>query len=289
MFGTRMLAFVVRTVLASFRGDKLVQLLTISTVCVSLSLVGIVSLARQNFVAWADSWASNMAVAVFVDPDIDDATREKLHARLQQNAGLKDIVWTAPDAAAIELSRLVGASSHTGLQRFAPWIAEAVRTADTNDAVLDKLSDDPNVLFIDRGTVFAEKLRQVSQNIRVGGGVLSLLLLLGAFLVVSNTVGLALNARRDEVEIMALVGTPLEWIYTAYLTEGIILCMMGASLAVGLTQLAIAGLDDGWLQTLGIPAVMGYQQASALALICIGGIIGAAGSAISVKRFLKQA
>lgn len=288
MFSLRLFGFIFRSIKASFHGEALTHLLTVSTICVSLTLVGSVYLAQQNLQRWAEGWASTVAVAIFVAPDIGDNERRALAKEISDKIGLDDAVWTAPDAAAVELAGVVGVEHAEGLGRFTPWVVEGKRGPRTKLQALDALAKRKEVLYVDHGTVLAERLRQVSTGIASGGAAISLLLLLGSFLVVSNTVGLALNARRDEVEIMDLVGTPLEWIYSAYLAEGVLLGVAGAAAAVGLIQAALLGAGGDWLATLGVPTLSGFSLGGGLALLCIGGAIGAAGSAISIRRFLAK-
>lgn len=288
MLAAHLPGFVLRSLVASLRGEKLTHALTVSTICVSLSLVGGVYLLQQNLVRWAEGWASDVAVAIFVGNDISEAERKQLAADLKDRVRLHDIVWTAPDAAATELARSVGVDSAAGLDRFTPWIAEGKRAEHTDAAALASISEHKHVLYVDHGTLLAERLQAIARSIAVGGLAVAALLLLGSFLVVANTVGLALNARRDEVEIMDLVGTPLEWIYIAYLTEGILLGIVGAGLAIGLIQLVVAAIGPTGLSALGVPALRGFSSQDALGLMGIGGGIGAIGSAISIRRFLQR-
>lgn len=285
----RLLAFILRSIKTSFRSETLTHLLTVSTICVSLTLVGGMYLAQQNLLRWAQNWASNIAVVIFVSPDISESERRALAKAISEQVGLDELVWTAPDAAALELASAIGVADAKGLSRFTPWIVEGKRGPRTQQQALDNLARRQEVLYVDHGMVLAERLSQVSKGIASGGAALALLLLLGSFLVVSNTIGLALNARRDEIEIMDLVGTPLEWIYAAYLAEGILLGIAGAATAVMVIQAALlASGGGGWLALLGMPALSGFSWQSALTLLAIGGGIGAAGSAISIRRFLTK-
>lgn len=284
----RLLAFVLRSLRASFRGQRMTHILTITTVCVSLALVGAVYVAQQNLVTWAGQWADNLAVAIFLEPDMPRQQRLKLEAELAGGLHLEEIRWTDPKRSARELSRVLGIDGGQTLGEFAPWIIEARRTEQTPEDGLATLSERSGVLFVDQGTVMAERIRTLARSLRLGGTGLSLFLLLGAFLVVSNTVGLALNARRDEVEIMDLVGTPLGWIYAAYISEGVVLGTVGAAVAAILINVPLAiGLAD-WLRAFGLPPVAGLTGSSAVALLIIGATIGAVASAISVRRFLAS-
>ena len=283
----QLVGFVGRSLRASFRGEPLTHLLTLTTVCVSLTLAGAVGLAQRNLVSWAEHWAADLAVAIYFRPELDDAQRQAFDRRLRDEAHLEDVVWTAPAASATELARSLGLEGAEALRTFAPWVAEGRKGEQTRVNTLDDLSADPLVLHIDYGTVVAERLRAVARSVRSIGAALVTLLRLGAFLVVSNTIGLALNARRDEVEIMSLVGTPMTWIYTAFLTEGLLLGLGGATVAIGALELLVAATGPALAATLSVPAVHGPSATGIILLLGAGSLIGVIGSALATRRFLR--
>lgn len=283
----RVVGFVFRSIRASFRGEKLNHVLTITTVCVCLAVVGGVFLAQRNLVHWAETWAAERAIVVFVRGDADASTRNDLRERLARDAELTKLSWSTPAEAADDLARVLGLSENASLEQISPWILEGQRTQATREEALEEIAAHDAVLHLDQGTLAASKLRNLARSVRVGGAGLSLFLLLGAFLVVSNTVGLALNARREEVEIMDLVGTPLGWMYSAYIAEGVVLGATGAAAAIILLQLPLALGAGQWLEMFGMPPLRGFHARDIVALLMIGGLIGAFGSAISVRRFLR--
>jgi cell division transport system permease protein len=120
------------------------------------------------------------------------------------------------------------------------------------------------------------------------GGVL----FLATFFIVGSTVKLAVLARKDEVEIMQLVGASQELIQAPFVIEGMIQGVAGATIS-------IIGL---WVAYLLIqkelPAVGGlwapldelqFLDLKGLALLLvIGWLLGAVGSAISLRRFVRS-
>jgi len=122
-----------------------------------------------------------------------------------------------------------------------------------------------------------------------GAGAL-LAVLLAALLVVANTIRLAVYARRDEIEIMKLVGATDAYVRAPFLMEGALQGLLGSSIAVG-SILAV----QHWLlpraeQAFAFAAGVAPPQmlpAHAAALVAFGGIVGLLGSWIAVGRFLK--
>lgn len=282
----RIAGFIWRSLRSSLRGEPLTHLLTLTTIGACLGLVAAVHLGQRNLVQWAEQWAAEQAVLVYVQPQADDKVRQGIE-RGAHRADLVDLDWRSPRVTAADLAAAIGLQNDATLGEYAPWILRARRSASTTATDVTALGGLTGVLHLDEGTLVAERIRNLARTLRSFGGTLALLLLVGCFLVVSNTVGLALNARRDEVEIMGLVGTPLGWIYAAYLAEGVLLGAMGALLAAGVLQAALHfGVAD-LLAGFGLPALRGLTRPDIGLLALIGGVIGAAGSAIAIQRFLR--
>ncbi len=110
--------------------------------------------------------------------------------------------------------------------------------------------------------------------------------------LVSNTLRLAVFARRDEIEIMKLVGATDAFVSAPFLIEGLLQGLIGAAVAVGALLVAHAAvvprlraaiaLADGLrlADTLPPPLLLG--------LVLGGGAVGLLGSALSVARTLRR-
>ncbi|MCH8984078.1 MAG: hypothetical protein IH943_08300 [Acidobacteria bacterium] len=102
------------------------------------------------------------------------------------------------------------------------------------------------VLRVQTAAEEIEQLQSLSQALNVLGIGMAVVLGLSAIVLIANTIRLAIYARRDEVEIMKLVGASNWYIRIPFLLEGLIEGVAGAALAVfvvwlGATQLARAG------------------------------------------------
>ena len=111
-----------------------------------------------------------------------------------------------------------------------------------------------------------------------------------AILVVANTIRLAVYARRDEIEIMKLVGATDGYVRLPFLLEGALQGMAGA----GLSVLGLWAVQR-WLVPQAAAAfsfaagVAGPELLApeALALLAFGAAVGLVGSWLSVARFLR--
>jgi cell division transport system permease protein len=125
---------------------------------------------------------------------------------------------------------------------------------------------------------------------RLLGALLGGFLVVAVLFIVSNTIKLTIYARRDELEVMSLVGATRFFIKAPFLIEGIIQGGAGALLATGL----LLGLYEGFLHNAG--SFLTFNPTTAglafLPLEYVGGIIlagvvlGFIGSLSSLKRFI---
>jgi cell division transport system permease protein len=118
------------------------------------------------------------------------------------------------------------------------------------------------------------RLIGVVTGARVGAAVVAGILMLGAAFTVGAVVRLSLYARRDELEIMALVGAPFSYIRGPFVIEGLLLGGLGAAVALAIVAVlySFAGSQFRFL---------GYGE---MAVMLLGGIVVGAGAGTLASR-----
>jgi len=117
------------------------------------------------------------------------------------------------------------------------------------------------------------------------------ILILASFFIISNVIKLNVFARKDEIEILRLVGGTNSFIRVPYLLEGITLGVIGALVSLFLLFLLINSIPIYLGSRLGVlNELINFRYlslAQSITLITEGGIIGFLGSFSSLARFLK--
>lgn len=153
-----------------------------------------------------------------------------------------------------------------------------------------RLAADPVVREVRSFGEQIEQLSTISRVLNVLGWGLSLVLGLSAIILISNTISLAIYARRNEVSVMKLVGASNWFIRVPFLLEGLIEGVVGAVMAVLTVWLAARNLNSLGetiqLITLNIPAMFFFRWG--VVLVLFGATVGVAGSLLGLSRHLRE-
>ena len=138
---------------------------------------------------------------------------------------------------------------------------------------------------------WVEKMQSLSRLARAVGFFLGGILVLASFFIVSNVIKLNVMARKEEIEILRLVGGTNAFIRIPFLTEGTFLGALGGMLSLFLLFIVIKlfpiylGASLGILNELINFRYLSFSQS--LAIIFSGAVIGFFGSMSSIAKFLK--
>jgi cell division transport system permease protein len=159
-------------------------------------------------------------------------------------------------------------------------------------AAADRLAQLPFAADVDAGQAFVEKLETVLLGVRAGGlGVFAVTLLVALFLV-ANIVRLAVFARRDEIDILRLVGATDGFIAVPFVLEGAVQGLAGGIVAALLVGAVERFVLPSLLAGFGFGAEIAPSPTGPLVLAAIvvaGFVAGIAASSVAVLRFLRKA
>ncbi|MBQ1396777.1 MAG: permease-like cell division protein FtsX [Eubacterium sp.] len=171
-------------------------------------------------------------------------------------------------------------------------IIVTVSTLDDADGVYEKVSQLDGVEDVKYNQETVEKLTKASHYLQIASMVVMAFLVIVSIVVVSNIIKLTVFARQKEIEIMKYIGGTNWFIRGPFLVEGIIIGIISSVIAAGLTWFIYAKVTDLMgtqvITILGSPLVSASYLVANLFIIfmAIGISIGAAGSIISMRKFL---
>jgi cell division transport system permease protein len=134
----------------------------------------------------------------------------------------------------------------------------------------------------------AERILRVATVISSIFLVAVIVLVAASTLLIANTIRLSIFARRREIEVMKLVGATNWFVRGPFMIEGLLCGLAGSAIAVVLLllgkELALPGIL-GRIEDSGVGAI-GFLWNAAI-LLAVGLLLGAAGSGLTLRRFLK--
>lgn len=293
--------FFIAEALRSVRANAAVSVAATVTVLIAVFILGAFIPSFLYVQSTVDSQKAKVDIDVFIS---DQASVSQVNGLQSQLTALKEsgqitsFRYVSKDDALSELRERLKDPSILEELPSNPLPAKFnVKPADPAQAqqIIDQISDSPAIddeLGVSYGKETADKLLSVAKFIQWAGLALISILMVASILLIGNTIRLSIFARRREVEVMKLVGATNWFIRWPFVIEGIICGLVGAVLSVALLWIVKVGVVDTWIQdadgaltrdqatTIGFPLL-------GLILIASGALVGALGSGITLRRFLK--
>jgi len=157
--------------------------------------------------------------------------------------------------------------------------------------VVARLRQNPALSDLRYGQEWLERFESFLSLLRLAGAILGGFLLFSALFIVANTIKLTLYARRDELEVMALVGATPAFIKSPFLLEGAVQGALGGVLAVGgAYALFLLFLQQGLNSLLlasGSVQITFLPWTWQLLMVTSGILLGLTGSLLSLRKFVR--
>lgn len=271
-------------------------LLSTLTGMVALFVLGGVVLVTSNLQRIADEWSRNAEVSVYLQDEIageNQAAVERLLAPgevvatyefVSKAKALERFKQTFADLA----STVATLDGNPLPASFEVRLQPSSRSGSVLDNFVSRLRAAPGVADVRYDHQWLDRLLSTIGVVRTFGLILSAFLVGAAALTVANVVRLALFARRDEIEIMDLIGAPQAFVRGPFLVEGLLQGAIGALGALVLLGTAFIFLRGRYLQslaeTLDISAVRFLSPGLCLLLVVGGMAVGCLGGLLASRK-----
>jgi len=267
------------------------------TVLIGMFLVGLLI----GLGTWARSWAEHakgqLDVNVYLctqttcGREVTVAEKNAVRVKLQSDSRVKKVDYVSKEQGLAEMRRespdIVGEIISNPLpDKF----VVTPRHGEDVGAIANSLNPPPaGVEKVNYGKKTANRILRVAHIFEVLSALAILILLGAATILIGNTIRLSIFARRREIEVMKLVGASNWFVRGPFMVEGLLTGLLGAAAAVVLLFLG---------KELVLPATIGRLDAgedvnaiafeyTALLVLMLGLLLGAAGSSITMRRFLQ--
>lgn len=268
--------------------------LTVAVMALALALPLGLSIALDNLKVFAGSVQQSRDINLFLKPELDGATAQDLAASLRARADVANVLLRTPEEGLAELRQNAGLDEAIDALGENPLPSLLIVTpAGADDAALaTALQALPQADLVQHDALWRQRL-----DAWLGFGarlvqVLSLLLGLGAVLVVGNTVRLDIQARREEIGVLQLLGASDGFIRRPFIYLGAWYGLGAGALAlalIGACGLALRAPLAALSQSYGSPFVLHGLDALHSGFVLLGTVLlGWLGAWLVTGHFLRQ-
>ena len=290
-----MIGYAFRRAFKGMREYRLLAGATVGTVATVLLLTGTFGLILHSLSGLLDRWGKDVQVSCYLRDDVDDVRIFELKAELEAQPEVSSVVYVSAEDA---LERFADAVE--GMERILADLDENPLPASLEirlnagyqepeqvAAVAERLRR-PEFEDLDYSREWVERYHTFLGMLRLSSIVLGLLLLAAGVFLVSNTIRIAIYARRDEMALVALVGGTRWFARLPLLVEGGIQGTAGGIFALamlaGLHRYAFVQLQASLGMLLPADSLEFLPVPAALALVAAGTAVGLLGALTSALR-----
>ena len=279
----------------SIRRNGFMSFASISTVAVSLLVLGMFLMIFLNTNNLAQYLENQVQISVYMQDSATDKELASVKDKLTKMPGVVNVTQVNKQQALERFKKRLGDQEQllNSLGKENPFPNSFEVQVDNPDRIkvlTPQIGQLPKVETAKFGQEVVEHLFQLTKILRLGGIVLVVFLAMATLFIISNTIRLTVFARRKEVIIMKYVGATDWFIRWPFLLEGMTLGFFGAVVAFVLINSIYASLLDrihatlAFLPLLPTSPLLLYVD---LFLLAAGTGIGALGSYISLRKFLR--
>lgn len=287
--------YFIKEVYTSFKRNIWMTLASIFTVVLSLFILGFFSIVILNLNKMADTLESQVQISVYLKDDLSQEEIDETKENLSKIEGLQDIKFITREEAMENFKERLGDQQFLldALDDTNP-LPDSFSLTVTSPQQVKTIADTAAALDSVESASYSQDiinhLFNLTHLIHLIGIALIILLTGAAIFIISNTIRLTVFARRKEIAIMKYVGATDWFIRWPFLLEGICLGFIGGGLATIFLYIIYNQVTQEIYEAMAFfPLIPQHPFIDyiSLAILVAGIIIGALGSTISLKRFLK--
>lgn len=274
---------------------------------ITLLIVFTTLAARNTLVTTVDEIKDKVDMSIYLKTDVEDSVVSEIKTDLKKLQSVTDVSYVSPEDARRGFAKDNGSDANTlsalneAENKFPGTLrVKLIDINDTdelskfvNDNQLVKDNQDPN-----RSASFAGDRKQAIKGITEGvvfaeraGLVATFVFVIISSLIVFNTIRMAIFNRKDEIEMMKLIGAEKSFIRGPFIVEAVVYGFIAAVLATGLGVMGLIGLKDKLIKGIELqPTIdftLTYIGFIILGMIALGALIGVLSSLLATRRYLK--
>ncbi len=293
------LTYVLSAAGQGFWRNPVMSLASTFTVTLMLLLFAVFLTTDRGLQAAVSVLESKVEIALFLSDDAKVSEILSLKARIERDAAVSRVDYITKDQALRRLQDIAerrkdfvvaSLDSNPLPASLEVKLADAHQAKRVGDELRDEIGGGVIADVIDNPQV-VDQLLTITRVLSVGGIAVLAMMLFVALFVIVNTIRIAVHARRDEIEIMQLVGASDWFVRWPFILEGMLVGVLGAVVTLSVVFAASGPVTGAMLDFLvTLPISLGPEFAAQLAASVLGValLVGAGGATLSVRAHLAK-
>ncbi len=275
-------------------------LLSVSVIAIALALPGGLFAALENINKFTSEFEHGAKISLFLSPEISTQEAKDLQLSLEKHQAIKHIELITPDQAMAEFKSRSGLENALDSLTSNPLPVvllaypedEIARSPARLANLIDELGKLEQVELSQFDLEWIKRLTALLELITRAVWVIAFILGLGVFLVIGNTIRLAITNHQEEIRIIKLIGGTDAFIRRSFLYSGMLQGLIGGLIAILIIFLLFSFIST---PTSSLTSMYGIKFTldplhllPSLILVSCGAMIGWLSARVTVGVYLRQ-
>ncbi len=277
--------------------NRFLNLVTIITIAISILIVSAFALFFVNASDIINSWKKGMRIMAYLKPDTTDINIAEIKLKIKGMYGVRDVTFISKNEALDHLKKQMRRQSSLldNLKEnplpaaFEIRMITSSENQDKIEALATRLESLPIVDEVEYGQRWLGRFTNFFNLFKLTGYALGSLFFMATVFIIANTIRLVLYSRREEIEIMRLVGATNRFIKAPFYLQGIIQGALGGFIGLSVLFFIFIFISSNIEQDLysGLLTIRFLSLWAFCGIIFCSMFIGWLGCYVSLKQFLK--
>lgn len=277
------------------RSMGLASVTSITSVLIILGLVLIIVLSINNLVM--DTKTKFDEIQIYIEDSVSDEVLTEIEDKITNSKGVISVIYESKENALENWKKDWDENAYLldGIEKNPLPNSYIIQLQDLEyaDGVVNSIKGMEGIEKIQYNREITENLILVSNYIRLGGIIITAVLIFVSIFIISNTIKITVASRRREINIMKYVGATNDYIRGPFIIEGVLFGLIAAIISIAIVYYSYGYFFDSIKETLFSMFTVVLAPPKdifsdiAIIFIAIGVGIGGLGSLVSLKRYLN--
>ncbi len=289
--------FVTRAIKDIFKNGYL-NTVAVTTIALSIFIVSAFGLFVLNTNDMITAWKKGIRIMAYLRSGISNEKLVEIEFKIKQHDGVQDAHFISKEEALIFLrEKMKGQSSlledldkNPLPDAFEISLALSLKDMTDIETLAERIESIPLVTDVEYGQVWLKRFVNIFNLFRLAAFGMGGLFFMASVFIIGNTIRLVLYSRREEIEIMRLVGATERFIKIPFYIEGFILGALGGLIGIIASFLGFLLVSSNIFQGISSDLFMirFFPSDISLGIILCSIFVGWLGCYLSLKQFLKE-